>query len=559
MSRPDNPDIKIAGRQVDAARDLVATCILSPAIDAGADAEPETVAEARAAARVLTRLGWPGPPVADIVLNEGEAALIRRAAIAGLGAAADEVQEAALAATHDGADLDVHAALEEMERARRVLDGVGWTAAGGGALPGRGTLGREIEERFAALVHALPALIVVTDADGRLELCSDAVLHGTGLSADELRRGGWRRLVDRRDLTALAGAFRAARDEQRMLQAEFRVRRADGERRRMRVTATPRIERDGSLSGYVGIAEDVTDLRAARDARAAGARESAMTFTRSAALWMVDTDGRCTYMNRGWYDLFGFDPRDESPDFMGRLHPDDRAAAVAFNTEALRSRVRSEFECRYDRDGTGEYSWMRVVAEPREEDGRFAGLVGTCTDITRRHRAEEGAAAILRIAEAAALGATAPEIYHRSATEARDLLDLDLALVVRFDGEDGVVVGTSGDAAIVGSRLPPVSGGVLAEVRETGRTCRLGDMRGLPAVPSPVSGVVGMTTYAIAAPLAPRGGPPWGALVGTTASGPQGIEVAEAKLGRVAVLLAATLVLCDVPARVPGDMGGLTA
>lgn len=120
---------RLAGAQPAIAREIVTTCVLGPALDTGPDADPATQAEVREAGRVLSRLGWPGPVPAVVLLDRADAAVVRRAALAALACAAEVLQEEATAAVMEGAEPDLTEPLHDLDRARALLDSVGWSDA----------------------------------------------------------------------------------------------------------------------------------------------------------------------------------------------------------------------------------------------------------------------------------------------------------------------------------------------------------------------------------------------------------------------------------------------
>jgi hypothetical protein len=140
---------------IESALEYVTTCVLGPAVDAAGN-EPSDADETRIATGLLSRIGWPEAPVQGAVLREEEIAIVRRAAVAALGGAADEVQEAAYSAVHGGADLGIAEALDEMARAERLLDAIGWGGPGLTGLVGHTPSAPSFERRFQRLIEAAP-------------------------------------------------------------------------------------------------------------------------------------------------------------------------------------------------------------------------------------------------------------------------------------------------------------------------------------------------------------------------------------------------------------------
>jgi PAS domain S-box-containing protein len=107
-------------------------------------------------------------------------------------------------------------------------------------------------------------------------------------------------------------------------------------------------------------------------------------------MWITDADGRCTYLNKSWYDFTG----QSEADALGfgwthAAHPDDRDAAARTFLESCRERKEFRIEYRLRRRD-GEYRWAIDAASPRLSGaGEFLGYIGSVIDITERKQAEE--------------------------------------------------------------------------------------------------------------------------------------------------------------------------
>ena len=111
-------------------------------------------------------------------------------------------------------------------------------------------------------------------------------------------------------------------------------------------------------------------------------------------VWCSDSEGGCTFVNQAWADYTGRSlERESGPGWLESVHADDRPGLGRLWTEAfgLRGRLESEFRLRR---ADGEYGWVHLSAEPVSgDDGRLAGYLGTCHDISERRNAELSARA----------------------------------------------------------------------------------------------------------------------------------------------------------------------
>ena len=111
-------------------------------------------------------------------------------------------------------------------------------------------------------------------------------------------------------------------------------------------------------------------------------------------VWCADAEGGCTFVNQAWADYTGRRlDRERGSGWLESVHPDDRVGLGRVWTEAFGLRGRLESEFRLHR-ADGEYGWVHLSAEPvTDDDGRLAGYLGTCHDISERREAELSARA----------------------------------------------------------------------------------------------------------------------------------------------------------------------
>ena len=111
--------------------------------------------------------------------------------------------------------------------------------------------------------------------------------------------------------------------------------------------------------------------------------------TAPALMWMTNADGDVSFVNEGWLRFTGRGLEEElGTTFGSSAHPDDRIAIHERWTAALRHRQEFRMEYRL-RHHDGEYRWVLEVGVPRYAAERFAGYVGTATDIHERKTMEE--------------------------------------------------------------------------------------------------------------------------------------------------------------------------
>ena len=115
-----------------------------------------------------------------------------------------------------------------------------------------------------------------------------------------------------------------------------------------------------------------------------------MADTTPALIWMCDKEGTVTYLNNRRIDFTGRELATGFGDAWSTfIHPDDVESVQTENKRALEHQKEFSREYRLRRHD-GVYRWMLDIAAPRvNEDGSFAGFVGSAADITDQKLAQE--------------------------------------------------------------------------------------------------------------------------------------------------------------------------
>ena len=132
---------------------------------------------------------------------------------------------------------------------------------------------RESEARWRTLAEALPQLVWTCRADGRFDYLNRQWETYTGVPTDRHLGYGWLEAVHPDDRQGLRAAWKAAVRERGVFDAEGRLRGADGSYRWFKKRAQPLFEPGGAEAHWFGTSTDISDLVAAREARAREAQE----------------------------------------------------------------------------------------------------------------------------------------------------------------------------------------------------------------------------------------------------------------------------------------------
>src|SRR4051812_20168447 len=248
---------------------------------------------------------------------------------------------------------------------------------------------RDSEARFRELADTTPALMWTTDQEGHVTFVNEGWLRFTGRSLGEEMGDTFAMSAHPDDREELKLRWAGALAEREELQAEYRLRRYDGDYRWVQETGVPRWA-GGEFLGYVGTATDIHERRLMEEAL----RESEQGFRELAdsapvMIWTTDTDGLVTFVNQGWLEFTGHDLEDElGATWTVGVHTDDADELLASWLRALAAREPWQREYRLRRHD-GEYRWIVDRGAPRYEGGRFVGYVGTAQDIHERRSMEE--------------------------------------------------------------------------------------------------------------------------------------------------------------------------
>jgi PAS domain S-box-containing protein len=122
---------------------------------------------------------------------------------------------------------------------------------------------RQSEERFRALVEASSQIVWTADGAGNIVEDSPSWRAFTGQTIEQRRGAGWLNAYHPNDHKRIQVQWEDATARKTPLEAQYRLRRHDGQWRWTSVRAVPLLSADGSARGWVGMNTDITERKQA--------------------------------------------------------------------------------------------------------------------------------------------------------------------------------------------------------------------------------------------------------------------------------------------------------
>jgi PAS domain S-box-containing protein len=223
-------------------------------------------------------------------------------------------------------------------------------------------------------------------------------------------------------------------------------------------------------------------INAARRARAQNELDRIFNLSPN-LIAVANFDRQFTRVNPAAEQILGY-PQDELLErpYLDFVHPDDRERTAAESAAIGQGKTTLSFENRHVRKD-GSYRVLEWTMTPVVEE---SVMYAVARDVTERRRAEieleriaGEQAALRRVATRVAGGAGPEGVFAAVATEVGQLLDVDVAGLIRYDPQDMVTIvgrwtspGATGPT-LVGSRLPLGGRNVTTLVWRTGRSARI--------------------------------------------------------------------------------------
>jgi PAS domain S-box-containing protein len=267
------------------------------------------------------------------------------------------------------------------------------------------------------VMDTIPGLVWSALPDGDVEFCNQRWLDYTGMSFNEIKGWGWAAAIHPQDITDLREGWRTALVRSNSLEAEARMRRADGCYRWFLIQAAPLRDSGGRIIRWYGTNTDVEELKLAQEELQKQTSRLDQLFEQAPeAVAVLSTDDRIVRVNKEFTRMFGYEPDEvlQRP-INDLIVPEAEIESSRAYTRLLKQGGRVEVETvRRRKDGT-QIDVSLLAISVRTPSSEQVVNYAIYRDITERKRADER----LRESEARfqAMADTAPVLIWMTGTD----------------------------------------------------------------------------------------------------------------------------------------------
>lgn len=250
-----------------------------------------------------------------------------------------------------------------------------------------------LETLLQQLSRYMPIVMWVADENRNLTFVSDRWFEMSGQQPDEI--ANWAEAIMPEDREHVVAHILAASNARQPVSIEYRSKCANGGYDWVLNLASPRYDASGAYAGYVGVLVDISERRAAEDARrAAEARLTSALEGTGVGVWEWDVASGSVWLSDTALAIQGFrrgDVETSVKDFPDYIHPDDFHSFRRQLTKCLKGDIdllQSENRLRR-KDGGWVWVHERARVVERDGSGRALRMIGTRSDMTERRAQEE--------------------------------------------------------------------------------------------------------------------------------------------------------------------------
>jgi PAS domain S-box-containing protein len=275
------------------------------------------------------------------------------------------------------------------------------------------------ERNLKLTIDTIPALAWSSSPDGSAEFVNKHYQDFAGLSLEQLQGLGWTTAVHPDDQSGLTVAWKSMLASGQGGEIEARLRRHDGEYRRLLFRTNPLRDENGNIVKWYGINTDIEDRKRAeeqlRRSEAFLAEGQRISSTGTYA-WSGDLT-ETMFLSEEFYRIFEYEQGTALTfaQLIERFHPEDRPILADKIERIAAGHENPEWQIRL-RIPDGRIKHLRVIGRViRHQDGRLE-RIGAVQDVTQRRLAEESRdkvrTELAHVTRVMSLGALTASIAH---------------------------------------------------------------------------------------------------------------------------------------------------
>ena len=247
--------------------------------------------------------------------------------------------------------------------------------------------------RLRALAEQAPVGIYEADGRGKLTYANRRWLAMMGLAgeAGNLALSAWFQRIHPEDRAKIEAAWQARGSAGKDWELDYRLLQPDGATAWIHDSAVVLWDAGGRITGFLGVATDLTELR--RMGAAIKDREERFRLAFDASpmgIVLTDVEGRFSQVNPAFAAMLGYATEELHGKHVNEVtHPDDRSPSTDFLRRVETGAGAAQtIEKRYTRKD-GAVVWARVTAAIlKSQDGQPIGKLAMVQDFTERRESE---------------------------------------------------------------------------------------------------------------------------------------------------------------------------
>jgi len=243
----------------------------------------------------------------------------------------------------------------------------------------------ESEERFTTMADTAPVMIWIAGADKNFFYFNKSWLQFTGSNLLNELGNKWMRNIHADDKNSFLKKYISFFDSQMEFEVLFRLKRYDNTYRWILTRGIPRFLPDGSFTGYIGTAIDITDRKIAEDTlKESEELYKGVVQSLTEGLIITDVTNKVLFANMRMTEITGYNIGEMVGKYNYKLffEPDQWKVILERNKSRF-SGGTDRFEIKMHKKNGDEF-WALINGSPyKNSKGKIIGSINTIYDISK--------------------------------------------------------------------------------------------------------------------------------------------------------------------------------